>query len=76
MIPQIWGNEGFPIGTSDTASAGELITITPKSKANQSGGSWTDPRIITLLEQIANKKDITEDQLGRVVTQSVLQVIK
>jgi len=40
MIPSIWGNEGFPLGNSDTASAGELITITPpNSRANSGGGN-------------------------------------
>jgi len=32
MIPMSWGNENFPIGNSDTASGGELISITPKGQ--------------------------------------------
>lgn len=30
MIPQSYGNEGFRMGNQDTASGGELVTITPK----------------------------------------------
>ncbi len=33
MIPMSWGNERFPIGSSDTASGGELISITPAGKS-------------------------------------------
>lgn len=32
MIPSSWGNEGLPIGNSDTASGGELISITPRGQ--------------------------------------------
>lgn len=32
MIPQSYGNEGFRMGNNDTASGGELVTITPKGQ--------------------------------------------
>ena len=32
MVPSMYGNEGFRMGNGDTASAGELITITPANK--------------------------------------------
>jgi len=40
MIPPSYGNEGFRMGNGDTASGGELITITPRGAA-QSGSVAT-----------------------------------
>ncbi len=41
MIPESYGNEGFRMGNGDTASGGELITITPKGQQGATGGSTT-----------------------------------
>lgn len=34
MIPSSYGNEGFAMGNGDTASGGELITISPRGQDN------------------------------------------
>lgn len=70
MIPQMWGNEGFPLGNSDTASAGELITISPK------GGNSTDREIIELLRMLVAKPVVTEYTLSQAMRDVVVQVSK
>lgn len=37
MIPSSYGNEGFRMGNGDTASGGELISITPKGRQKADG---------------------------------------
>jgi hypothetical protein len=37
MIPSSYGNEGFRMGNGDTASGGELVTITPRGGARGGG---------------------------------------
>lgn len=70
MIPPVWGNEGFPVGTSDTASAGELITITPKSQLGN------DSRTNQLLEAIAANSRIDYGELSRALVIAVQQGAK
>jgi phage host-nuclease inhibitor protein Gam len=36
LIPSSYGNEGFMMGSGDTASGGERVTITPKGEQNAS----------------------------------------
>lgn len=65
MIPQSWGNERFPIGTSDTASGGELITITPRGK---------DPNAELIAAIMSTRIDYSE--LARIVTSAAQQRTK
>lgn len=65
MIPMGWGNEKFPIGNSDTASGGELISITPKGK---------DPWQEVVNAIYATR--MSEDTLARVIRENALQVTK
>lgn len=65
MIPQSWGNERFPIGTSDTASGGELITITPRGK---------DPNAELIAAIMSTRIDYNE--LARIVTSAAQQRTK
>jgi hypothetical protein len=69
-VPQSYGYEGFMMGNGDTASAGELITVSNNS------GNATDARMVELLERIANKREIDESTITRALTQSLLQVNK
>ena len=39
MIPTSYGNEGFAMGNGDTASGGELISITPKGQGQKQDNS-------------------------------------
>ena len=39
MIPSSYGNEGFAMGNGDTASGGELISITPKGQGQKQDNS-------------------------------------
>jgi hypothetical protein len=68
LVPQSYGIEGFVMGNGDTASGGELITVSSGS------GSQTDTRMLELLERIANKPSFTEYELARVVSDAVIQV--
>jgi hypothetical protein len=49
MVPQSYGNEGFMMGNGDTASGGELISISPKGQGAgmtfvvNLNGSFADP---------------------------------
>ncbi len=70
MIPMSWGNEKFPIGSSDTASGGELISITPN------GGSEAEKEMIQLLRAIAAKPAVTEYTLAQAMRDVVIQVSK
>jgi len=67
-VPQSYGYEGFMMGNGDTASAGELITVSNNT------GNATDARMVELLERIANKREIDESTITRALTQSLLQV--
>lgn len=69
-IPMSWGNERFPIGSSDSASGGELISIKP------SGGSDVDKEMIQLLRAIAAKPAVTEYTLAQAMRDVVIQVSK
>lgn len=55
LIPQSYGNEGFQLGNGDTASAGEIVTITPKGGA---GGNDA------LLQAIMSTR-VTADDIAR-----------
>ena len=51
--------------------------VTPMAEVSrQSGLSQTDPRIITLLEKIASKQELTVSDLSRSIRDEVLQVVK
>lgn len=63
MIPMSWGNEGLPIGTSDTASGGELISITPK-------GQDPNSELIQAIER--NRTD--ERRLAKYIVTAMAQV--
>jgi hypothetical protein len=69
IIPSSYGNEGFGMGGIATASAGELVTITPRT---QSGGD--NSQTVTLLQQIANKPGLDEARLARLLRDVLLQV--
>jgi len=43
IIPPSYGNEGFRMGNNATASAGEMVTVTPRG---QQGGGLSDAAII------------------------------
>lgn len=61
MIPYSWGNERFPIGTSDTASGGELITISP------AGGDKSNKELVSAILSTR----INYDTLARAVVTAV-----
>ena len=62
MIPMSWGNEKFPIGSSDTASGGELISITPKGQ---------DPNAALIAAIMSTRID--EARFARLIGEEVLR---
>jgi len=62
IVPSLYGNEGFRMGSGDTASAGELITITPKGK---------DPNAEVIAAIYATRIDI--DVFARAMVNAVQQ---
>lgn len=57
-IPLSYGTEGFMLGSGDTASGGEKLSIS-------NGGNKTDEKIIALLQAIVSKPSFTEYDLAR-----------
>ena len=66
MVPAAYGNEGFRLGNRDTASGGELITITPKGGQNSDGTK----EIVAAI--MATKLD--ENKLARLIREEGLKV--
>lgn len=65
MIPMAYGNEGFRMGNGDTASGGELVTITPR------GGS-PNADIVAAIER--NSLDVYA--LARAISTEILRAVK
>ena len=72
---QVWAGNSYLVGEQgmEVFTPNQNGMITPNSRLNSMGGGQTDPRIITLLEEIANKPTVNEYQLARIITESTLQ---
>lgn len=65
-IPSGWGNEGLPIGNSDTASGGEGLKLIPKGK---SGNEDVVQAIMTMADLVR----IDYNELARIVASAAQQ---
>lgn len=66
MIPMAYGNEGFRMGNGDTASGGEMVTISPRGQGNGSA------EIVAAIE----RNRTNEDRLVQLFETAIQRVMK
>lgn len=66
MIPMAYGNEGFRMGNGDTASGGEMVTISPRGQGNGSA------EIVAAIE----RNRVNEDRIVQLFETAIQRILK